>query len=206
MKLQQTRTLRWTMLVWLAGGLLFTSCSSSSKPPADNVMVSAAYVEGVPGGTLVNTYQTTATVTGIDVAHRKVTLVSPDGTRTIFKAGPEVINFDQIRVGDQVKATMAEELIVSLRGEQMPRTDGETVTVALAPKGAKPGGVIANTVEVTAKVKSIDVKRRRATLLFPNGQSRTFAVRPDVDLTKVPLGQEVAICATESLAIFVEKP
>ena len=35
--------------------------------------------QGVPGGAVVQTYQTTATVTGIDAANRKVTLVKPDG-------------------------------------------------------------------------------------------------------------------------------
>jgi hypothetical protein len=189
-----------------AASLWFTSCSSTSKPPTDEVMISADYVEGVPGGTMVNTYRTTATVTGIDTAQRRVTLVSPDGTKSTFKAGPEVINFDQIRVGDQVKVTMMEELIVSLREEGMPRNDGQTVEIALAPKGAKPGGFIANTVEVTARVKSIDLKRHRATLQFPDGKSKTVAVRPDVDLTKVKLGEEVVILTTEAMAIVVERP
>jgi hypothetical protein len=88
----------------------------------------------------------------------------------------------------------------------MPRNDGQTVEIALAPKGAKPGGFIANTVEVTARVKSIDLKRHRATLQFPDGKSKTVAVRPDVDLTKVKLGEEVVILTTEAMAIVVEKP
>ena len=66
--------------------------------------------------------------------------------------------------------------------------------------------VIASTVEVTAKVKSIDLKRHKATLQFPDGKSKTFAVRPDVDLTKVKLGEEVVMRTTEAMAIVVEKP
>ena len=50
----------------------------------------------------------TATVTGIDAASRKVTLVTPEGKKTTVKCGPEVINFDQIRVGDQLKVTVTE--------------------------------------------------------------------------------------------------
>ncbi len=88
----------------------------------------------------------------------------------------------------------------------MPRNDGQAVEVALAPKGDKPWGAVANTVEVTAKVTSIDLKRHKATLQFPDGKSKTFAVRPDEDLTKVPIGQEVVISTTESVAVFVEKP
>ena len=168
--------------------------------------MTAAFQEGVPGGVMVGTYQTTVTVTAIDAAGRKVTLVSPDGTKTTFKAGPEVINFDQIRIGDQVKATVVEQLVVFVRKNGMPPSDGQATAVALAPKGAKPGVLMADTVEVTAKVKSIDLKRHKATLQFPDGKSKSFAVRPDVDLTKVKLGEEVVIRTTEALAIVVEKP
>jgi len=78
--------------------------------------------------------------------------------------------------------------------------------VALAPLGAKPGVLMANTVEVTAKVKSIDVKHQKATLLFPDGTSHTFKVRKDVDLAKQTVGADVVIRTTEALAILVEKP
>jgi hypothetical protein len=206
MSLYRIRTLGLTILAVLPAGLLLTSCKSTSKPPAGHMIMNTVYVEGVPGGTMVNTRQTSATVTSIDAAHRKVKLVTRDGTKTTFTAGPDVINFDQIQVGDRVKTTVTERLIVALRDKGMPRGEGQAVQVALAPKGDKPWGVIANTVEVTAKVKSIDLKRHKAALQFPDGESRTFAARPDVDLGKVPVGQEVVICTTESLAIRVEKP
>ncbi len=45
-----------------------------------------------------------------------------------------------------------------------------------------------------------------ATLQFPDGKAKNFVVRPDVDLTKVKLGEEVVIRATEALAVVVEKP
>ena len=54
--------------------------------------------------------------------------------------------------------------------------------VALAPKGAKPGGIMAATTQVTAKVTAIDVEHHKATLQFEDGTTRTVAVRPDVDL------------------------
>ena len=145
-------------------------------------------------------------MTAIDAVHRKVTLVGRDGTKAVFKASPEVRNFDQIRVGDQVKATVVEQLVVFLRQNGTPAGDGQASLVALAPKGAKPGVLMADTVEITATVKAIDLKRHKATLQFPDGKSKTVAVRPDVDLTKVKLGEEVVIRTTEAMAIVVEKP
>jgi len=45
-----------------------------------------------------------------------------------------------------------------------------------------------------------------ATLQLPDGSSKTFKVRPDVELTKDNVGTEVVIRTTEAVAISVEKP
>jgi translation elongation factor P/translation initiation factor 5A len=183
--------------------LALTSCSST---PTGEGTTGVAYQEGVPGGVVVETHKMTATVTGIDAANRKVTLVTPEGKKDTVTCGPEVINFDQIHVGDQIKVTVAEELAVYMSQAGVPPSDGAAAVVVLAPKGAKPGGVVANTVQVTAKVTAIDLKNHKATLQFPDGTTKTFAVRKDVDLTKRQVGEEVVIRVTEALAISVEKP
>ncbi|MGO8926720.1 MAG: hypothetical protein ACLQU3_07520 [Limisphaerales bacterium] len=183
--------------------LAFTSCSTASRSQGNAFEV---VQPGVPGGVRVETYKETATVTGIDTATRKVTLVTKDGTKTTVKCGPEVANSAQIEVGDQVKATVTEQLVIFVRQPGEPAADGAASAVALAPIGAKPGGVMANTEEITAKVKAINIKKRKATLLFPDGTSKTFKVRPDVDMTKHSVGDEVVIRTTEALAISVEKP
>jgi hypothetical protein len=183
--------------------LAFSSCSTEPRGEGAGF---AAIQPGVPGGIRVDTYKETATVTGIDKATRKVTLVTKDGAKTTVKAGPEVANFDQLEVGDQVKATVTEQLVVFARKAGEPPGDGAAAAVVLAPLGAKPGVLMADTEEVTAKVKAIDVKHQKATLLFPNGTSQTFKVRKDVDLTTHTAGEDVVFRATEALAISVEKP
>jgi len=198
-------TLKLAALALLPSAICILTACESDAPKGERTTIVAAK-EGVPGGVIVETYKTTATVTAVNASTRKVTLVAPDGAKTDFKAGPEVVNFDQIRVGDQVKVTVAEQLVVFLRKNGEPASDGRVTAVALAPKGAKPGVLMADTVEVTAKVKSIDLKHHKATLLFPDGKSRTFAARKDVDLTKVSIGEDVVIRTTEAIAITVEKP
>lgn len=196
--------LPWVVMALAPAALLaFASCSST---PKIEPTTTAAYQPGVPGGVFVETYKNTATVTAIDAATRKVTLVTKDGRMDTFKAGPEVINFDQIRVGDQVKATVTEQLAVYMAKDNPPASEGEASLVALAPKGAKPGALMANTVQVTAKVTAIDLKHHKATLKLPDGTTKTVAVRPDVDLTQRQVGEEVVIRVTEAVAIAVEKP
>ncbi len=196
--------LRWSVVGFApAAMLVFTSCSSTPKVEPTTT---AVYQPGVPGGIVVETYQNTATVTAIDAANRKVTLVTPDGRKETFKAGPGVVNFDRIKVGDQVKATLAQQLVVYMARDNPPAAEGEAALVALAPKGAKPGGLMANTVQVIAKVKAINLKDRKATLEFPDGSTKTVEVRKDVDLTQRQVGEEVVIRCTEAVAISVEKP
>jgi Cu/Ag efflux protein CusF len=199
--------LKLTILALSPAALLaFTSCSSTSPSPTVETTSATAFQHGEPGGVRVETYKETATVTGIDKATRKVTLVTKDGSKSAVKCGPEVANFDQIEVGDQVKATVTEQLMVFVRNPGEPSGDGAAAAIALAPLGDKPGGLMANTEEITAKVKAIDLKHRKATLLFPDGTSHSFKVRPDVDMTKHAVGDEVVFRATEAVAISVEKP
>ena len=203
-------TPKFTALALLPAAVIaFTSCSSTPhccSTPQVKSSAAAVYEPGVPGGIMVETYKETATVTGIDKANRKVTLVTPDGTKSTVKAGPEVANFDQIEVGDQVKAIVTDELVIFVRKPGEPAGDGAASVVALAPIGDKPGGLMADTVEFTAKVKSVDLKRHRATLQFPDGTSKTFKVRKDVELTKETVGVDVVIRTTEAIAVSVKKP
>jgi hypothetical protein len=147
-----------------------------------------------------------ARVTAIDSANRKVTLLGPKGNTFAVKVGPEAVNFDQIRVGDLVNATLTEELVVYLDEEGASAPDGSAAMVALAPKGAKPGGLMAETTQVTAIVTAIDRTGRTATLQFEDGSSKTFHVRDDIDLSQRKVGEKVVFQVTEMIAISVKKP
>jgi hypothetical protein len=189
--------------------LTFSACCSSSncasKIKSEKSSLTAIQ-PGEAGGMMVDTYKQTATVMGIDKATRTVTMVTKEGAKFNYKAGPEVMNFNQIEVGDQVNAVLAEQLVVFARKPGEPSGDGAASVLVAAPLGAKPGVFTANTVEITAKVKSIDIKKQKATLIFPDGKSKTFKARPDVDLTKYAVGDEVVFRTTEAMAVSVEKP
>jgi len=190
-----------------AGLLVLPSCSDTKTPEAkDEKTQSKSYQPGVPGGIDVETRTITANVSSVYSPAREVTLDGPDGKRFTVKCGPEVINFDQIRPGDQLKLTYVEEVAVSMASETDAPESGDTSVVALAPKGARPGALMADTRRVTGTVTAIDVARHTATLQFPDGQTRTIVVRPDIDLTKRRVGEKVVIRKTDATAISVERP
>ena len=167
---------------------------------------SASVAQGVPGGTVVKTYELTASVAAIDKETRTITLVDPAGIKTTVTAGPEVANFDQLQVGDQLKVTATKKLVVYVTEPGEAPKPAEAQMVALAPEGAKPGGIMAQTRQVTAKITALDPANHEATLQFEDGTTSTVPVRPDVDLSKHKVGDQVVIRVTDSIALKVVKP
>jgi hypothetical protein len=193
-------TLKLAALAFLPAAMLtFTSCST---PGGDETVVALETADGVA---IVDTMKMSATVTAIDATTRKVTLTTADGKRRTVKCGPAVVNFPQIHINDLVNITITEELAVFLGTGAPPSAAGATA-VALAPVGAKPGGVMADTVQVTAKVTAIDSKKRQVTLALPDGTSKKVKAGKQINLSAVQVGDNVTVQHTEALAITVEKP
>jgi translation elongation factor P/translation initiation factor 5A len=203
----KTKTIHiMTMALLPAALFTLTSCSSTSTPPPPVGSAVRIYAKGVPGGVVVQTVKVTATVTAIDQAKRKATLLGSDGKKFTVKVGPEAVNFDQIRVGDLIAATLTEKVVVSLDDKSSPSGEGAAAVVARAPKGDQPGGLAAETIQATAKVVAIDLEKRTTTLRFDDGTTETFPVRNDVDLNRHKVGEQLVFRVTEMIAIWVEKP
>lgn len=203
-----TSTAGPTITLALLFAVLFTiaACATTTPPPPAQVNTATAVQEGVPGGVTVNSIEVTAKVTAIDTKNRKMTLLLPEGDKETVMVPPEAVNFDQISVGDLVKATLIEEVVVYLDEEGASIPDGYAAGVAIAPKGAQPGGVVAGTVKVTATVTAIDQSNRTATVRFNDGSVETFPVRDDIDLSQRKVGEKVVFMVTEMVALSVEKP
>jgi Cu/Ag efflux protein CusF len=188
-----------TLILLPAAVFTLAACFSKAEP----VKKESSVTKTSTGAFVVNTVSSSATVTGIDAANRNVTLTASDGTKTTVKCGPEVRNFNQIKMKDRVNVVYTEELAVFLGGGSQP--DAATA-VALAPVGAKPGAVTAQTVQITAKVTSIDLATRKVTLQLPDGAWKTVTAGEQIDLVNVKLGDTVTARYTEAVAITVETP
>ena len=158
------------------------------------------------GGIVLNTVTATVTVQSVNAADRTVVLQRPDGSQTTYECGPEVRNFDQIKVGDHVTVTAAEELALALVKGGVPPAAGTSSAIVRAPQGAKPGGQIVDTVAFTAKVVSVDAMGREVTLQMPTGPNKTVKVGPDINLANVNPGDDVGVRLTRAIAISVKTP
>jgi hypothetical protein len=193
------RSLRLPAVVLAAAALV--ACGRSH-----NQSGSASRAANEPTALAVDTYTTTDTVKAIDYATRTVTLQGPDGTTGTYRIGPEMTNFNQVHVGDQVKATVTEGLAVGVRKAGTPPNAGEKISVALAPKGARPGMFVEKTAEATAKITGIDRSAGTVTLDGMAGKQRTMKLAPGVDMSNMKKGDDVVVRYTDAIALVVEKP
>lgn len=178
---------------------------SETPPPQPEASTSVSHEKGVAGGTVVNTLKMSVKVVALNQDTRTLTLMDSDGEEFNVKAGPNVVNFDQIERGDMVNVTMTKEMVVGVVDSDESVPQGSADVIALAPEGAKPGGVAIGTHIVTATVAAIDSKARTATLEFSNGETKVFPVREDIDLSKYSVGQKVVFQVTEMVAVNVEE-
>ena len=160
-----------------------------------------------PGAIAVSVLKASATVEAVDAAKRTVTLKGEAGQTKTLKCGPEVRNFDQIKVGDTVKLTFVDEVAAYVRKADAPPMAEEGAMVALAPKGAKPGALMAETAEVRAKVEAVDLKKHTITFLNPDGSKKTVKVGKKAQgLKELQKGDDVVLRITQAMMIDVSAP
>lgn len=187
--------------------LLLSAVTVFAQETAVDAVETTAIIaeEGVPGGAVVSTLEVEAKVIEIDQEARTAVLQAPSGATMPIAVGPEVINFDQITVGDTVRAIVTEQLVIQMAAEDSAKDDGAAAAAMLAPKGAMPGAIVAETIRMTATVTAIDAEARTATLKFEDGSTKTVSVRPDIDLSQRKVGEKVAFEMSQMVALSVEK-
>jgi hypothetical protein len=161
---------------------------------------------GAKGAIEVGAIIATSKVTAVDPANRTVTLTNDAGETNTYQLGEHVRNFDQIKVGAQVKATLLESVAVAVSKSSAAPDAGARSVVAVAPKGAMPGVIMAKTRQITAKIVSVDPQARTVTVEGPIGGKPTIKVGPNVNLGELQAGDDVTLRVTDAFAIHVEKP
>jgi hypothetical protein len=163
--------------------------------------------ETKPGVVVTQVSEITATVSEIDYDQRTVTLQGPQRAVTL-KVDESAKNFEQVKVGDQVKVEFLESVALFVKKSQGgPPAVKSGTAVTVAPLGEKPAIGAVDTVVVTAEVEAIDYGERTVTLKGPEGNSRTFKVGPDVEeLETVKIGDKVVAQYTVAVAVSVSTP
>jgi Cu/Ag efflux protein CusF len=131
-------------------------------------------------------------------------LKGPQGKEITITAGPEVKNFAQMKVGDQVNAEYVEALTLELKkGSTAPVGRTDQAAAGAAKPGERPAGSAGRQVTITAEVVGLDPATQTVTL---RGPQRTVELKvPDPAQFKlVAKGDRVEATYTEAFAIAVE--
>ena len=185
---------------------LMLAFAGHAQEPGSTAKAEATAKPGAKGAIEVGAITATSKVIKIDDSKRTVTLTNEAGETNTYKLGKNVRNFDQIKVGDRVKATLLESVAVTVSKSGATPAAGAGGLVAVAPKGAMPGVVMTKTRQITAKIVSVDLQARTVTVEGPMGGKPTIKVGPDVKLDALQTGDDVTLRVTDALAIRVETP
>jgi hypothetical protein len=153
---------------------------------------------------VARTVKLTATITAIDKTSRDITLKGSQGNEVTVTAGPDVKNFDNMRIGDQVNVEYVEALTLELRkggGKSVGRT--EQAGAVGAKPGERPAGAAGRQVTIVADVVNVDSAKQTVTLRGPN-RTIELAVPDAEQLKRVTKGDQVDATYTEAFAIRVE--
>ena len=161
----------------------------------------------VQGAAALDTVEATAVVTDIDPENRQVGLETDDGRQLTIIAGPEVRNFDQIDVGDTVKAVYT-RAVAAFLAEAGDDAAGADVAVAgvRAEEGAKPAAAVGQEVRTVVEFLSFDASNNVVTFVPSDGFVRSVVVRKSemqAFAKTLQPGDKVEIAFAEAVGIGV---
>jgi hypothetical protein len=152
------------------------------------------------GFAVVDTFTYVATVTAVDTAKRKLTVMTPDGKSATFKASKGV-DLAAFKVGQQVGFQATEATALVVRKDGRPPADAAAIELAAATNGQATGVFEGEAVEVSAKVVALDPASQRVTFQFEDGTTKTMKAHKKVDLSGLSVGDSVTVEYAESLII-----
>jgi len=192
--------MRKTMMAALLAGLFSTLPVFAQQAPT-----SATITSNKPGQVVMaDTVKASAMITAIDKATRTLTLKGAKGESFDVVAGAEVKNFDQIKVGDEVKVAYVQALSMEVRKPGAASGVKDSTAAVRAKPGEKPAGMVGRQVTIMADVIDVNPTAKTITLKGPKGKVVELDVKNPDHFKVVKKGDQVEVVYTEALAISVE--
>jgi hypothetical protein len=149
-----------------------------------------------------------ASVENINSEKREVTLKGPQGNLVTVTASEAVKRFDEIKIGDTVRA----EYLTFLRAEFREPTAEEKATPLVvlaeagrAPKEVAPAGVVGTVVKAVVKVVAINTQEKKVAIQGPRGNFMILPVADEAVLKNLKVGELVIMTYAEAVALSLSK-
>jgi hypothetical protein len=192
----------WAMLALVSAAVItWSGCSTPptiTSAPANDPALAGSRV-------IVKTVTSKMAVTSIDASQRTVVLRRPNGTTFTCKAGPQVVNFNELQPGDVVEATIVDKSGIFLLKNGPVPSAGAGISVDEASPGTQPGRMVLATQDANARVTSYDRSYRLLVVEYADGQTRSIKLPLHTELESVKRGDDVVVRTAEPMAVRLEK-
>jgi len=169
-------------------------------------MVSSAWAQQ-PGGAYTSTLtRTRATVTAIDPATREVTIQGDHGPVTI-QVGPDVKNFNNLKVGDRVNISYYQGTAAQLvKGGKTVKDPAVSTFAQGNSSGLRPSGLVGASATVTVKIQDVNLPTNTVAFTRSDGTTHIVQVKsPEMQsfLRELKRGDTVQVTFTDSVAVEI---
>ena len=143
------------------------------------------------------------TVETIDKSRHAVNIKTADGKFVALDVPASAKRFDELKVGDKVKATYNNNVMVRLKpaGEAAVDTADTASTMG---KAAQPGGAVSTLRTMTATIAEIDKGASSMTFVGPNGWKYSRRIVDPKVFDQVKVGDKVDITWSTDVTIDVQ--
>ena len=144
------------------------------------------------------------TVETVDIARRHLNIKTADGKFVAVDVPKSATRFNELKVGDKVKATYNNQVIVQMKKPGEPAVD--RAYVAKGPgtgEGPRPGGTVAGHRIITATITEIDKGTSSITFSGPNDWKYTRRVVDPAVFDQVKVGDRVDIIWNTDVTVEV---
>jgi hypothetical protein len=145
----------------------------------------------------------TATIEAIDQTNRIVTLKGPKGNLVDTYVDESNKRFNELKVGDQVKAQYYESLAMSIRKPGGPAPTAG-VKESVTPREGGPGATAARQLTGSVTVTALDPKVPSISVNGPKGNVFSMRVQDPKRLEGVKVGDTIDVTYTQALLIAVD--
>lgn len=163
----------------------------------------AGAIATAPGkGVAMQAARASAVVQSIDTANRTVTLKMANGHTNTVEAGPDVRNFDQIKVGDTLTVKYLEAFAIELKKDgKAPLGRSEVKSMERSEPGKKPGGTATREITAVGEVTNVDAAKKVVSVKNDKGTIIDLNIHDPEQLKLVKKGDQIQVTYTEAVAI-----
>jgi len=185
-------------LIACAAALLFAASSAFAQAPAPAGGQHSFLAEDL--------HLLTAKVTAIDAAKRLITLRGPGGREETVEAGPDVRNFAQLKVGQDVDIQYYQSLAADLTTAPASTTHDAVVMASRATEGSSPAGAAGLIYTAVVTVDAVDAAKGTVFFTGPGGMKRETMAESDAGrsfIAQLKAGDRVLVTYGEAFAVSV---